>query len=795
MEGYVSEGVLVVVPFSRQGLVTGVVRRIHEEPPRGYTARYIDTLLDSRPAVTARQLAFWDWMCSYYLCHPGEVMLASLPAGLRLSSETRYQLNPAFDGDITSFTERERAVLEALQLREVLGPDDLCAILQVKAYQPVVRKLLLAGAILVMENIKERYKPRIETYVRLAEAGRSEDGLQSAFRMLERAPKQQEVLMMYVQLSQRYGSAPQEVKKNLLQKFSGAAPSVVNELVRKGVLEYYEREASRLPDAGEGSGTDFHLSPAQQVALDALRQSMATKAVTLLHGITGSGKTELYVKLIRDVLNSGKQVLYMLPEIALTTQMIARLQHYFGNALAVYHSRFNQNERVEVWQLVLRNAGEKGRLVLGARSALLLPYSNLGLVVVDEEHETSYKQHEPAPRYHARDAAIMLARMHGAPVVLGSATPAYETLHNANTGKYGYVALNERFGGMALPEVVPVLLSKTTAPSGTFTETLLEALRDTLARKEQAILFQNRRGYAPVLVCTSCGWSPECTRCDVSSTWHKSLERLVCHYCGSRYSMPPSCPQCGSHKLKLAGFGTERIEEELSILLPDAKIARLDLDSARTKSAYQQILGDFEDAHIDVLIGTQMVTKGLDFGRVSLVGVLNADLLLKYPDFRSIERAYQLMTQVAGRAGRREKRGKVIIQSANPGHWVIRAVMEGKYPDVYEHEMKDRNHHRYPPFVRLMVLSLRHRESEMLDLCAARYADELAKLLPRASILGPEYPPVKRVKNMFIKQILLKIEPQVPLATFKMALSELNLRFFAMKEYKGVRLSVNVDPQ
>jgi primosomal protein N' (replication factor Y) len=795
MEPHIRVGVLVVVPFGKRKLLTGIVVAIHEIPPVGYQARYIDTLLDSKPIVHEVQLNFWRWMSSYYMCFMGEILLAALPAGLRLSSETSYQLNPAFDGDLTTFTEREKVLLEALAAREVMSPDEISELLQVKAYQPAIKKLLAAGAVLVMEDLKERYKPRYDTFVRLTPACDDEDGLQAGFRLLERAPKQQEVLMMYVQLSKRYTGEPEEVKKTMLQKFAGCTAVMVAELVRKGVLEIYERETSRLPNAPEDGKVEFDLSPSQQNAYNEVLESVKTKPVTLLHGITSSGKTEIFVKLVKEVLARGKQVLYILPEIALTTQMIVRLQRYFGNQVLVYHSRFNQNERVEVWNMVLRNESTRGKLILGARSAVFLPFSDLGLVIVDEEHEPSFKQHDPAPRYHARDAAIVLASLHNAPVVLGSATPAFETMHNALRGKYGYVQINERFGGMALPEVKPLLLSKATAPSGYFTETLIAAIKETLASKEQVILFQNRRGYAPILVCTTCGWTPECVRCDVSATFHKSLERLVCHYCGNRYNVPPECPKCGSHKLKLAGFGTERIEEELEIIFPDAKIARLDLDSARSKHAYQQILGDFQDGSIDVLIGTQMVTKGLDFGRVNLVGVLNADLLLKFPDFRSVERAYQLMTQVAGRAGRRQKRGLVYIQSQNPGHWVIAAVMNGKYMEVYEREMDERQKFKYPPFTRLLLLIFRHQKLELTDFCAAEYAKELSHLLPKHSILGPEYPQVARVKNRYNKHLLLKIDPDVHLGKFKEQLTALNHRFFAQKQFNQVRLIINIDPQ
>jgi len=795
MEGFIRVGMRVVVPFGKQKLLTGIVLEIHENPPKDYSAKYIDAPLDEYPVVNTQQLAFWTWMAEYYLCYRGEILLAALPIGLRLSSESSFILNPAFDGDLTIFSDRESYLLQAMAAREVVNADDVAAILKIKTVQPVLKKLLEGGAILVMEDLKERYKPKIETYVRLTEGCADEAGLQSAFKLLSRAAKQEETLMMFVQLSDFYGQVRQEVKRSVLTKQAGSSSTIVAELARKGVFEIYEREVGRLPELGPGELREVKLSEIQQIAFDQIEESFKTRNVTLLHGVTSSGKTEIYTKLIQQQLDLGKQVLYILPEIALTTQMIQRLRSYFGDLVAVYHSRFNQNERVEIWNMVLKNDDKRAKIVLGARSAIFLPFSNLGLVIVDEEHETSFKQHDPAPRYHARDAAVVLAGIHHAKTLLGSATPSFESMYNSRCGKYGYVSVTERFGGMELPEIKAVSLRSKTAASGYFTEVLLEAIKERLARKEQVILFQNRRGYAPVLVCQMCGWSPECVKCDVTTTYHKSQDRLICHYCGSRYNKPHECPACGSHKLKLAGVGTERIEEELPIFFPDAKIGRLDLDSARSKHAYHHILSDFQDGNIDILIGTQMVTKGLDFGKVSLVGILNADLLLKFPEFRSTERGFQLMTQVAGRAGRRKKRGEVLIQTHDPGQWVIQQVIAGNYEGVYEAEMKDRRKFGYPPFARLILLTFRHRDMEMVDYSSARFHSELLKFLPAAHLLGPEYPPVARVKNRFNKHIMIKLNPNQNLAAIKERLITLGERFFAEKEFRSVRLLINVDPQ
>jgi primosomal protein N' (replication factor Y) len=795
MSAFLKVGMRVVVPLRGQKLFTGVVASLHQNAPKDYQAKYIDTILDEFPVVHPIQLRFWDWMAEYYMCTRGEVLLAALPIGLRLSSETKFTINPAFDGDVSYLNRKEMDLLDAIALREVVQVDEVADIMGLKTVQPTLKKLLEVGAILVMEDLKERYKPKVESYVRLTDACEDEAGLESAFKLLERAPKQQEVLMLFVQMSQRYGPEREEVKKSLLQKQSGCTPGVIQSLEKKGVFEVYQQEVGRLVKFDGDVNADIALSEIQKNAIDSLRQSLAEKPVVLLHGVTSSGKTEIYTRLIQETLEQGKQVLYILPEIALTTQMIQRLQGYFGDKVAVYHSRFGQNERVEIWNLVLKNDPSKARVLLGARSAVFLPFSNLGLVIVDEEHETSFKQYDPAPRYHARDAAIVLAAIHGAKTVLGSATPSFESMYNAIKGKYGYVSITERYGGMQLPDIKAVPLNSKTAPSGYFTETLLDAIKETLALKEQVILFQNRRGYAPVLVCQMCGWSPECTRCDVTATYHKAQDRLVCHYCGSRYNMPPSCPACGSHKLKLAGFGTERIEEELPVFFPDAKIARLDLDSTRSKFAYQNILSDFQDGDIDILIGTQMVTKGLDFGRVSLVGILNADLLLKFPEFRSTERGFQLMTQVAGRSGRRKKRGTVIIQTHDPSQWVIQQVIHGNYKEVFESEMADRRKFGYPPYSRLILLVFRHKQLELVDYCAARYHQELLNFFPERNLLGPEYPHVSRVNNRYNKHIIIKIDSSYKLTEIKERLTLLNHSFFATKEFRSVRLIINVDPQ
>jgi primosomal protein N' (replication factor Y) len=792
MEGFIEVGSRVTVPFGKNKLYTGIVDRIHEAAPAGYTAKYLDDILDENSLINQKQLDFWNWISSYYMCTKGEVMLAALPSALRLSSETKYIPNPAFDGDITGLSDREQLLLQVLNDREIMSAKEVSDFLEIQSIAPVMKKLLDASAVLIMEDMKEGVKPKMETFVSLSEACSDEEGLEAAFRSLVRAPKQEELLMAFVQLSNRYGEEEKDVSRPVLIKRANASSAQVTALVKKGIFILTEKEIGRLRSGDEASVGSLKLSTEQIRAFSEIKESFRSKAVTLLHGVTSSGKTEIFISLIKEQLARDKQVLYMLPEIALTTQMINRLKAHFGDLVAVYHSRFSQAERVELYQLISKNDPHKARVILGARSSVFLPFSNLGLIIVDEEHESSFKQYDPAPRYHGRDAAIMLANLHGAKTLLGSATPSFESYYNAKSGKFGYVEIKERFGGVQLPEMqIASLAGK--GREGFLTKELKEAISTTLDQNEQVILFQNRRGYAPILLCNTCGWSPECTRCDVSLTYHKTLDRFVCHYCGNRYSAPPSCAACGSHSLRLAGVGTERIEEELPIYFPEAQIARLDLDSTRSKHAYSRILADFQNGAIDILIGTQMITKGLDFDRVSLVGILNADLLLRYPDFRSIERAFQLMTQVAGRAGRKKK-GTVIIQSQDPNQWVIQQVKNGNYEGVLNQEMKERREFLYPPFTRLIKLTVQHKSLELVDYCAAQLKEELLKLTSEQFLLGPEYPVVARVKNRYNKNIMIKLNRNQNVADFKTRMKDLLGPFFARKEFKPVRLIVNVDP-
>lgn len=790
-------GQRVVVQFGKSKLYTAIVRKIHETPPVAYQAKYIESLLDDQPLVHESQFEFWDWIARYYMCTIGEVMNAALPGSLRLASETTIVLNPMFDRNYTGLTDREFLISEALEIRKKLTLKEVSEILDIKTVYPVVKALIEKHVVVVEEELKERYKPRMKAFVKLTEEADDETTLEHIFSELEkRAPKQVEVLLKYVQMSDRYGEKKPAIGKLELQKAADVNSSVVGQLVKKNIFELFDQEVGRIASY-DGKKEEFKsLNDEQETALEHIREAFVEQDVALLYGVTGSGKTEVYVQLMEAELAKGKQVLYLLPEIALTTQIITRLRKYFGDRIGVYHSRFNQNERVEIWNSVLHHQKGKHDIILGARSALLLPFNNLGLVIVDEEHESTFKQYEPAPRYHARDAAVVLARQAGGKVLLGSATPSIESFWNSRQEKYGYAELNKRHSGVKLPEVLCADIGKAMKRKemkSLFTTFLLEHMRAALEAEEQIILFQNRRGYAPQWSCNTCGWTPFCTNCDVRLTYHKYAHQLRCHYCG--FNIPPQarCEACGSSDLKMLGFGTEKIEEELSLFLPDARIARMDLDTTRGKHAYQRIISDFEDGLIDVLVGTQMVTKGLDFDNVGLVGVLNADMMLNFPDFRAFERAYQLMAQVSGRAGRKEKRGKVIIQTYNPNHWIIQQVIKNDYMAMYQQEILERRNYNYPPFCRLTAITLKHKERSRVKTGGEVLAARLRKVF-RDRVLGPEFPYISRIRNLYQIGIMLKVERNANTTKVKELLQKELDAFHQEKDFKSIRIVIDVDP-
>jgi primosomal protein N' (replication factor Y) len=733
-------------------------------------------------------------------------MNAALPSAFKLASESKIALNPVLPDDLSGLNEKELLLVEALHNRRSIAVSEVSKILDQQKTIPVIKTLIEKGIIIPEEELNDPYKPKREEFVRLLpQYSDDEEALKLLFDQLEkRAKKQLEMVMTFVRLS-GYGFGDlKEVKRMELFKQSKGNSSQYDILVGKGVFESYEKLVSRFDTAGQESDTNLiELTDGQQEALDKIRESFETKEVVLLHGVTSSGKTELYIKLIREVIDQGKQVLFMLPEIALTTQIISRLRKYFGDRVGVYHSRFNVHERVEIWNSVLNKslheaaAGRQYDIILGARSSLFLPFSNLGLVVVDEEHDPSFKQMDPAPRYNGRDAAIYLAQLHGAKTLLGSATPSVESYFNAVQGKYGLIDLFERYGNMEMPQVQIVNVKEALRQGlmkSHFSSTLIDQIEKALVNGEQAILFQNRRGFSLRLECDLCHWMPTCKNCDVTLVYHKKINQLRCHYCGYVTRIPDKCPECHGVNIKMKGFGTEKVEEELGLIFPKARITRMDLDTTRSKHSLQQIIGDFEAKKIDILVGTQMVTKGLDFDNVSLVCILNADNMLSYPDFRAFERSYQMMAQVSGRSGRKYKQGKVIIQTYNPSHPVIIDVVKNDYLAMFKKQMVERQKYKYPPYARLVLIKLKHKDPELLN----KAADELARALRKVfgkRILGPEFPMVSRIMNYFIKHIMFKIERGVSSAAMKAKLMEEIGKFQQEPAFRQVKVLMDVDPQ
>lgn len=780
----------VEVQFGRSKLYTGLVLDIHQKAPEQQKPKPVIAVIDEKPIVSPMQFKLWRWIASYYGCSLGEVMNAALPANFKLSSETRITLGPLFHQEPGLLNDKEYLIAEALSFQEELSIDDIEGILGQKTVYPIIRRLLEKKVIYLKEDLKERYKPKKVTCVVLQEPYASQsDTLAEAFELVSRSQKQENMLLAYIQTSKTQDF----VRRQDLIKMTGGNYSQISALVKKGIFALEEREVSRLGSYEDDTVDASDLSGQQERALQEIKAHFQEKQVVLLHGVTGSGKTRVYLELIQEAMDKGQQVLYLLPEIALTTQIIQRVQRVLGDDILVYHSRLNHNERVEIWNKIL--AGQSA--MLGPRSALFLPFQNLSLVIVDEEHDPSFKQREPNPRYQGRDTAIMLARQHGAKVLLGTATPAVETYQNAKTGKYGLVEMPERFGGIAMPEIAIADARKEQLEQtlhGLFTATLLDELKACLERGEQAILFQNRRGYSPTYRCPSCAWHSECINCDVSLTYHKFHEALKCHYCGYATKLPKSCPACGHHQLQLQGFGTEKIEDELKIFLPDAKIARMDLDTVRGKNAYAKLISNFEEGEIDILVGTQMVTKGLDFERVGVVGVLSADQLLQFPDFRSAERGFQLMLQVAGRAGRKKRQGKVIIQAFNTAHPVLDEVLSGDYPAFFRREIQERHAFGYPPFTRLIRVTLKHKKPQVLNDAMRLYAHWLKPILGEWMI-GPAVPYVGRVRTYYLINLLFKLEPNPKKLKFaKDEIRKATERLHATQGYSGIRVSVDVDP-
>ncbi len=785
-------GMRVAVPFGKSKIYTALVHDIHTTAPSVYEAKDIDQILDDHPLVTPTQLKFWEWLSQYYMCSIGEVFRSAVPGALLLESETLIVRNDRAVVEENDLLDDEFMVFEALQHQSILRVQEISEILDKKNIIPVLNRLIQKNVVFLKEEVFEQYKPKLIRYVQLGKDYRSEESLEALLNSLNRAPKQCQVVLSLFQL-QAQTKKPVKVKE--LEKVSNSSSAVVKALLDKGILEEHFIRTDRVVYEGDQENEQLKsLNEYQQEAFTRIKASFEENKVTLLHGVTSSGKTEVYVKLIEEYISKGQQALYLLPEIALTTQLIARLQAYFGEKVAVYHSKYNVQERVEVWNNVIQDLA-KAQIVIGARSALFLPFKDLGLVIVDEEHESSFKQYDPAPRYHARDAAIVLGKLHGSKILLGSATPSIESLYNVKVGKYGYAKIERRYGNVLMPDMELVDIkeqSRKKRMKGHFSERLMEEIAETLDNGEQVILFQNRRGFAPILECTTCGHAPQCPNCDVSLTYHRHRKQLRCHYCSYHIALQTSCQACGSTTLDTKGFGTEQVEQELHALFPQANVGRMDLDTTRGKHGYEKIISAFEQQEIDILVGTQMLTKGLDFRNVNLVGIMNADSLLNFPDYRAHERSFQLLTQVAGRAGRTKKRGKVIIQSYNPNHRILQQVTANEYVEMFKEQLYEREQFNYPPANRIIKITFKHKDYNKLNEAAEWFAKSLKNVFDK-NVLGPEYPPVARIRNQYIKNIILKIGGNRSLVKTKNSIKRIEKSFNAISYYRGVRVIYNVD--
>ncbi|WP_284652237.1 replication restart helicase PriA [Flavobacterium terrisoli] len=790
--GFISKGMRIAVPFGKNKIYTALVIDLHQNAPTLYEAKDIHQILDEKPIVNEFQINHWFWIASYYMCNIGDVYRGALPSALLLESETIISQRKETDVDETELSDDEFLIYEALQHQTSLKVQNIIDILNKKTVLPVIQKLINKNIISLEEEIQEEYKPKLIRYIRLHEQYQSEENLIALLDNFNKnANKQKELVLQYFQL-QAQEQKPISVKQ--LTETAQASAAIVKALADKGVFEEYYIQEDRVNFDKNKLDNELSLSEAQQNAFESINNCLNKKEVCLLHGVTSSGKTEIYTKLIEDYIAEGKQVLYLLPEIALTTQLVSRLTQHFGNKVAVFHSKYSNNERVEVWQNVLQHS-QNAQIVIGARSALFLPFSNLGLIIVDEEHEPTFKQQDPAPRYHTRDAAVVLANAHQSKVLLGSATPSIETYYNAINGKYGFVALKERFGKVQMPEIELVDLKDSyfrKKMKGHFSLTLIEAITEAFANNEQVILFQNRRGFSPVLECMTCGHVPQCPQCDVSLTYHKYKNQLRCHYCGYNMAKPSNCHVCSSVDLETKGFGTEQIEMELAELFPNKNIKRMDQDTTRGKYSFEKIIDGFKNREIDVLVGTQMLAKGLDFDNVSLVGIMNADNMLYHPDFRAFERSYQMMTQVSGRSGRSEKRGKVIIQTYNPLHNVIQQVTHNDYEGMYKEQLYERQIYKYPPFYRLIKLTLKHRDFDKLKEGSMWLYQVLQQNLS-IPVLGPEEPAISRIRNEYIRTIMIKIPSETPLQGTKKTVQKILNSFDLVSQYRTIKVTVNVD--
>ena len=798
LTGQVNHGSRVFVQFGSRKFYTGIVESLHNIAPDEFEPKPIIMLLDGNSCVRYPQIKFWYWISDYYLCTIGEVFKAAVPSGLKIESESYISLREDFDGeiDMLSLSERESMILQNLETKGRQRFSDLSTPTSHKLVYSAVNSLANMGVVAIDEQTVSRYRPKLINYVRAA-IPMQEENLDIAFQKVKKSVKQERLLIAFLDLTGGLSSPDKtpEIEKKKLLESTGLSPAVLKALIDKGILESYKKEINRFKDSPSTTTVSLPtLTEIQSDVLKSLKEEMDRHPVTLLHGVTGSGKTEIYSYLISDALERRDQVLYLVPEISLTTQLTTRLRKVFGDKLLIYHSRFSDNERVDIWKKLL--VSHEPLVILGVRSSVFLPFHHLGLVIVDEEHESSYKQHDPAPRYNARDAAIVLASMHGAKTLLGSATPSIETYYKAEHGKYGFIELTERYGGAELPEISVVDMRrqrKKKENKGILSSVLYEKTKTALSDGYQAIMFQNRRGFSPVTICKECGWVPKCRNCDVSLVYHKSMEMLRCHYCGFSMPLPAICPVCGQNGIEVYGYGTERIEEDLTKEFPEYKVTRMDLDTTRNKDAYQDIIDQFSQKATDILTGTQMVSKGLDFANVKVVGVMNADTMLHFPDFRAQERAFNMLVQVAGRAGRRNKKGEVIIQTTDPGNETLSFVRQHDYTGFYGHEIKERMKFNFPPFRKIINIYFKHKDSRILDEIAVKYALAL-KATFGDRVLGPERPTVGRISNYYHQCIMLKIESGASMRKVKIILQKVYEKMSYDRRMKGVTVYYDVDP-
>ncbi|MES2654954.1 MAG: primosomal protein N' [Bacteroidota bacterium] len=780
-------GKRVSVQFGKSKVYAAIVAKVHNTPPKDYEAKYILSVLDEEPIIFEQQLKFWQWISDYYLCNMGDVMQAALPAMLKLQSASKIIANPDFDTN-TVLDDREYMIMEALQVQHELTIDNIQQIINSKNALPIIKSLVIKEAIIINEQIHERYKEKLVSCIKLTDTYTHEENLKLLFDLLAKKEKQIEALVTYVHLKQ---NKTHVLKADLIKK-GNVSTSSLQTLIKNGVFEEFEIAVDRL-QFDENKTETFELNAEQAEAFIQIEKEFIEKDVVLLQGVTSSGKTHVYVRLMEQALKQGKQILYLLPEIAITSQIIHRIKKYFGEKCVAFHNKIGDNERVEIWNKV---KSSDIKIVIGARSAIFLPFANLGLTIVDEEHETTFKQNDPAPRYHARDSAVVLNKIYNSKLILGSATPSFESYFNAKGGRYGLVKLTKRHGEIELPQIITANIAeerKAKIIQGNLTTVLVNEIKETLAKSEQVILFQNRRGYSPVYECDNCQWVPKCQNCDISLTYHKYIDSLKCHYCGFTQKLPDTCMACGAHTLSFKGFGTEKIEDELAILFPTARVARFDQDSVKGKNGHEHIIKDFAEHRFDIMVGTQMVTKGLDFDNVTLVGVINADQLLYFPDFRANERAFQLIEQVSGRGGRRKKQGRVVIQTSSPNHPVVTAVINHDYEAVYNKEIQDRAQFLFPPFQRIIKISLRHKEFKVCE----NAAEQLHHLMHGTfgdNLLGPANPYVSRIRNYYIKEFLVKIDrTDTRLPALKKFIRQQIAKLYETKLYSQLIIQLDVD--